>query len=392
MDGVKLQDIIGKPISGEWGNDDLTGKGVPVLRTTNFTNEGVINYDNVVTRDIPIKKIAGKYLTQGDILLEKSGGSDKQPVGRVVYFDGEENKYVFNNFTAALRIKDKNVWNSRYLFYALFANYLKGGTVKYENKTTGLHNLKVDLFIRNFTIKKIPIELQEALASKLDLVSRLIDLRKHQMNDFDELIKSRFVELFGSPNNNIHNFPIVRLNDVAIGPLSYGSSSAAVEFNGQTRYIRITDILSNGQLGKDIKSAAESGDKYLLKDGDILFARTGATVGKTFKYSKNYGRSIYAGFLIRLRPNQAIINPDYLYYFTKSDYYQNFVISTQRTVAQPNINAKEYGNLRLLLPNIDLQNQFAHFVQQLDKSKLAVQKSLDELEILKKSLMQQYFG
>lgn len=119
---TKLIDVTGKALSGEWGTDDETGSGIPVLRTTNFTNEGVVNYDNVVTRIITKKNIDAKYLRPGDIVIEKSGGSDKQPVGRVIYYDGPENKYLFNNFTGLLRVKDTSKWCPRYVFYSLFAN------------------------------------------------------------------------------------------------------------------------------------------------------------------------------------------------------------------------------------------------------------------------------
>ncbi|MBQ2952309.1 MAG: restriction endonuclease subunit S, partial [Clostridia bacterium] len=100
---ASLIDITGKALSGEWGNDDTEGTGIPVLRTTNFTNDGIINFDSVVTRSIPKKDLTQKYLRTGDIIIEKSGGSDKQPVGRVVYYDGPESTYLFNNFTGVLR-------------------------------------------------------------------------------------------------------------------------------------------------------------------------------------------------------------------------------------------------------------------------------------------------
>ena len=119
----QLIDITGKPITGEWGKEDERGTGIPVLRTTNFTNNGVINYNDVVTRIINKKNLSTKYLQNGDIIIEKSGGSEKQPVGRVVYFDSEENTYLFNNFTGVLRIINKKEWNSKYLFYVLFWNY-----------------------------------------------------------------------------------------------------------------------------------------------------------------------------------------------------------------------------------------------------------------------------
>ena len=128
---AKLIDITGKALAGEWGSDDEHGNGVPVLRTTNFTNEGVVDYNNVVTRTITKKKIEEKYLRKGDIIIEKSGGSDKQPVGRVIYFDGPDNTYLFNNFTGLLRVKNQERWYPRYVFYSLFSNYRRGGTRPY---------------------------------------------------------------------------------------------------------------------------------------------------------------------------------------------------------------------------------------------------------------------
>ena len=143
---AKLLDITGKAISGEWGTDDVVGDGIPVLRTTNFTNNGEVDYSDVVTRNLGKKKLSEKYLRHGDIIIEKSGGSDKQPVGRVIFFEGPENTYLFNNFTGLLRVIDQTRWQPKYVFYALFANYRMGGTKPFENRTTGLHNLQTDSY------------------------------------------------------------------------------------------------------------------------------------------------------------------------------------------------------------------------------------------------------
>ena len=86
MEKVKLYELIEKPLSGVWGDEDIDGNGIPVLRTTNFTNNGSLSYSDVVTRKIVSNNLKDKYLRVGDILIEKSGGSDKQPVGRVVYY------------------------------------------------------------------------------------------------------------------------------------------------------------------------------------------------------------------------------------------------------------------------------------------------------------------
>lgn len=190
---AKLIDITGKAISGEWGTDDLVGNGVPVLRTTNFSNIGVVNFNNVVTRQIVKKSISEKLLRYGDIIIEKSGGSDKQPVGRVVFFEGEDNKYLFNNFTGLLRVRDFCKWNPKYIFYSLFANYAKGGTIPFENRTTGLHNLQTDSYVNSVMIMERKIEEQTDIVTILDKVNQLINYEKKQLEDLDILVKSRFV-------------------------------------------------------------------------------------------------------------------------------------------------------------------------------------------------------
>ena len=131
-------------------------------------------------------------------------------------------------------------------------------------------------------------------------------------------------------------------------------------------------------------------EQYKLEYGDFLFARMGATVGKTYAFIE--GNQIFAGYLIRYRLNQKLINPRYLFWYTKLDEYWNWVKLNQSGAAQPGINAKKYGSLQIPLPSIEKQNAFAAFVEQTNKSKLAVQQSIAELEELKKSLMQQYFG
>ena len=121
-----------------------------------------------------------------------------------------------------------------------------------------------------------------------------------------------------------------------------------------------------------------------------MFARMGATVGKTYAFIE--GNQIFAGYLIRYRLNREFINPRYLFWYTRLDEYWNWVKLNQSGAAQPGINAKKYGSLQIPLPSIEKQNEFAAFVEQTDKSKLAVQQSLEKLETLKKSLMQKYFG
>lgn len=140
-----LSECIGTTFPGEWGEDDLDGSGVNVIRTTNFTNSGKLDLTNVVTRKIDQAKIDKKHLAPGDIILERSGGTADNPVGRVVYFEAD-GIFLFNNFTQLLRCKDGV--NSLFVFYSLFNYYHthKNEIRSMGNKTTGIQNLKMDKY------------------------------------------------------------------------------------------------------------------------------------------------------------------------------------------------------------------------------------------------------
>ena len=140
-----LSDCIGTTFPGEWGEDDSDGTGVNVIRTTNFTNSGKLDLTNVVTRKIDQAKIDKKHLIPGDIILERSGGTVDNPVGRVVYFEAI-GTFLFNNFTQLLRCKDGV--NSLFVFYSLYNYYHthKNEIRSMGNKTTGIQNLKMDKY------------------------------------------------------------------------------------------------------------------------------------------------------------------------------------------------------------------------------------------------------
>ena len=142
-----IESLLQETISGEWGTDCSDDSGTKVIRTTNFTNEGVLDLTDVVVRTIDAKKVEKKQLKKGDIILEKSGGTKDNPVGRLVYFE-EEGVFVANNFTQVLRPAEDI--NSRYLFAALYYLYqthkplIKG----LGNQTNGIQNLKVPQYLQ----------------------------------------------------------------------------------------------------------------------------------------------------------------------------------------------------------------------------------------------------
>ena len=394
---TKLKDITGKALSGEWGTDDETGVGIPVLRTTNFTNEGIVNYENVVTRIITKKDISEKYLQSGDIIIEKSGGSDKQPVGRVIYFDGPENTYLFNNFTGLLRVRDKNEWFPRYVFYSLFANYKKGGTRPFENKTTGLHNLKTDDYVSRYEITEIPLNKQVAICAQLDQILKVINLRRKEISNLDDLIKARFVEMFGDPETNSKGWAEISLSEKLNVLGGYAFKSDQFEETGGIPVLRIGNINSgyfkpvNMVYWKEDRSL----ERYAMYPGDLVMSLTG-TVGKD-----DYGNvcilgNAYEMYYLNQRNAKLELKDGldkyYLAELLKFSQVKKKLTGISRGFRQANISNKDILNLVAPIPPMELQQQFANFVEQIAKSKATVQKALDETQLLFDSLMQQYFG
>ncbi|RHO96941.1 restriction endonuclease subunit S [Clostridium sp. AF37-5] len=395
---AKLIEITGKALSGEWGIDDQTGEGIPVLRTTNFTNEGVVDYKNVVTRTITKKNIEEKFLRKGDIIIEKSGGSDKFPVGRVIYFEGEDNTYLFNNFTGLLRVKNQEIWYPRYVFYSLFANYRRGGTRMFENKTTGIHNLKLAHYISQYEVNEIVKEEQISVCDKLDKLYVIINEMKQQLRLLDDLIKARFVELFGNPVLNEKGW-----ESNLLAQLTLKIGSGATPKGGREAYqeegialIRSMNVYNGKFEYKDLAHISDEQaaklDNVIIKESDVLLNITGASVARS---------CVVPNQILPARVNQHVciirckecIEPIFLNRLLIDDNYQKLLWEIAGSGAtREAITKQQVERLKIILPPIELQNQFADFVRQVDKSKVAVQKALDETQTLFDSLMQEYFG
>jgi type I restriction enzyme S subunit len=258
-----------------------------------------------------------------------------------------------------------------------------------------LHNLQTDAYVSSVEIKERSINEQKLICATLDKVADLISLRKLQLSKLDELIKSRFIEMFGDPVTNPKKWICGTIRDV-VKEVKYGTSRPAVD-NGKYPYLRMNNITYEGHLDlsniKYIDIPDNEVEKCIARKDDILFNRTNSKelVGKTCVYELDKPM-IIAGYIIRVRVNQKVL-PIYLSTVLNSKYGKNTLFDMCKAiVGQANINAQELQNIKILIPPIKLQNEFAAFVEQVDKSKFEIQKSLEKLEMLKKSLMQQYFG
>ena len=184
----KLSDLLETCDAGVWGKLAIKGKGLFVLRSTNMTNDGHLDFSDVAERKIEndIKKIK---LLDGDILVEKSGGGPDQPVGRVTYFvapDGQS--YSFANFIQRLRVKSDLI-DSRFLFYRLLFLYKIGFTKKLQSQTTGIRNLKLSLYLKT-EIPTPPRPIQKQIVERLDKIAEAQKLNDDLIQKSDELFQS----------------------------------------------------------------------------------------------------------------------------------------------------------------------------------------------------------
>ena len=331
------------------------GTGIPVLRTTNFTNDGVVDYKDVVTRTIAKKNLNDKYLRNGDIIIEKSGGSDKQPVGRVIYYDGPKQTYLFNNFTGLLRVKDQTVWLPRYVFYALFCNYSMGGTRAYENRTTGLHNLQTDSYISSFEVPSISMQKQCEICANMDTIMNLIVLKKKQLTKLDELVKSRFVEMFGNPIKNTQNRPMTIFADVVTMQRGFDLPVQDRQQDGTVPVYGSNGVLCHHNIAK-------------VHGGGVITGRSG-TIGKVFYAEGDFWPLNTSLFSVNTHGNNIV----YLAYLLQMYNLSRFTEGT----GVPTLNRNKFHGEQIIdIPRSE-QDSFAAFVAEVDKSKLAVKQSLE---------------
>ena len=188
------------------------------------------------------------------------------------------------------------------------------------------------------------------------------------------------------------DWEVKRLGDLCENKGDYGLNAPATDYSvNLPTYLRITDIDDNGNFIHSAKKSVDnlSAKEYYLKDGDIVFARTGATVGKTYLYDVRDGQLVYAGFLIKFSPNPNKLIPYYLKAHTETKDYTNWVAITSQRSGQPGINAAEYCSLKLAIPPIEEQERICNVLQLWDTAIAKQTALIEKLTLRKRGLMQQ---
>ncbi len=246
------------------------------------------------------------------------------------------------------------------------------------------------------------LEKQKQIVELLDKVTSLISLRKQQLVKLDELIKARFVEMFGDSVANTKNFPSTTLETVmTVFPQNglYKPQTDYVQDDTGIPILRI-DAFYNGKvtnwntLKRLICSETEI-DRYLLKENDIVINRVNSIeyLGKCAHIVGLKEKTVFESNMMRFHMDEKKVNAVYVTeVLCTEDIYRQILRRAKKSVNQASINQEDVKSLEILVPPLSLQNQFAAFVERVDQQKQTVQQSLEKLELMKKALMQEYFG
>ncbi|MFG6333112.1 MAG: restriction endonuclease subunit S [Lachnospiraceae bacterium] len=314
----------------------------------------------------------------------------------LVGMDGEFNIARWKSRNALLnqrvcKITAKKDIDDEYLRFAL-AKELK----KIESRTAFATVKHLSAKELNKLELEIPSYKNQKLISEiLTKLEKIICFYERQLEQLNQLIKSRFVEMFGDPITNPKSWKMVTIGDI-VTEVRYGTSRPAVE-GGEYPYLRMNNLTYDGYLDltdlKRIDIPESEIEKYIVHKGDVLFNRTNSVelVGKTCVFEEPEDM-IIAGYIIRVRL-KSIFLPVVLSCFMNTDALKGRLKNMAKgAVNQANINAQELQAIEVYMPPLNLQNQFSEFVHQVDKLKVEAQGNLEKVQLLFDSLMQQYFG
>ena len=262
------------------------------------------------------------------------------------------------------------------------------------NWTAGTNKAVMGLTLNKATLleKEIPlpdINEQHEIAAKLDKIDALIAERQQQLELIDQAVKSRFVELFGDLKSNPMEWPVVPFTEFA---KIDGNMTTDYEKYADYPHIGIDSIEKGTGALKGYRTVREDGvisGKYIFTPQHIIYSKIRPNLNKV---ALPDFEGLCSADAYPILPNHSNCNRVFLAIALRSEYFLEYILQFSSRTNLPKVNRKEITGFRMPLPPLKLQEQFAAFVEQTDKSKLAVQKGLQELEILKKSLMQQYFG
>ena len=380
--GTLIEQVRGVSYKPEDLHTTLNENSVTLLRANNI-KDGKLNFDDVVYVDK--RKVSEKQLLKsGDILICASSGS-KELVGKAAYV-AEDMAITFGTFCKVVRPKTEcpqyigHFFNSPY-YRERIANAAAGANIN------NIRNEHIDVL----EIAWPSLEEQQDAVAVLDKVIELIALRKEQLGKLDQLVKSRFIELFGECDERKHLEEFATLITKGASPKWQG-----VDYCEEGTLFVTSENVREGYLDLSKRKYLDNKineiqPRSMLKRNDILINIVGASIGRAAVYDCDEVANINQAVAL-VRVDYSQINQTYLMTFLNSPQAIEMYGKMKKGGARDNLSLQNIADLQIPVASIELQKQFATFVEQTDKSKLTIQQSLDKLELLKNSLMQDYFG
>ena len=366
---------------GQGNNNYITIKNIK-------NNTLVIDENTDVVDDEAIKLIHKRSkIKKGDILFASIGRMgdmyiiEDDPVG----WDINESVFAFT--------LDTNIVRQKYFYYIFRVKSTLGYLASNSSGST-FKSIKMNQ-LKKMTFDIPPLEKQDQIVATLDKVCNVIEMRKQELISLDDLIKARFVEMFGTLDNPAQKFEKATLKELC-NKITDGKHGGCTSEEGTKRYFVGAREIYNDEVHYD--TAPEINVDEFEKDykrcnieiGDFLIVNTGATIGKSAIASdERTEHTLLQKSVALLKVKQELLNPMFLKWCYRVNTRMYMVESAS---AQPNLLLSKINATEIYVPDMKLQNQFADFVHQVNKSKVAVQKALDETQLLFNSLMQEYFG
>ena len=393
MEKVRLGDVFSFIRNGASIKQGLDDSGYPITRIETISDRTVNREKMGYAGITDVSKYDDYILQDGDILMSHIN-SEKHLGKTAIYKKQDEEKIIHGMNLLCLR-PEKSVILPEYAFYFLSSVAFLRQIPNITKKSVNQASFTVTA-LKELSFAKCNIDEQKKIIDEFDKVTSLIDIRKMQLESLDEIVKARFVELFGDPEKNTlcwREQPLSEHLNV-IGGYAFKSEQFSEE---GIPVLRIGNI--NAGFFKPVNLVYWEDDdalnRYKMYPGDLVMSLTG-TVGKD-----DYGNVCILGndydvYYLNQRNAklelQDTINKYYLSTLLKFEPIKKKLTCISRGVRQANISNKDILNLSVPIPPIELQNQFAAFFEQTDKSKFEIKQSLEKLELLKKALMQKYFG
>ena len=392
MEKIKIKALIKQVRGVSYKPEDLHNKpdenSVVLLRANNIA-DGQINFDDVVYVD-KSKVSPEQYLKKGDILICASSGS-KNLVGKAASVTFEK-ECTFGAFCKVIRSNA----DSKDLLSVYFQSSIYRKKIAEVAIGANINNIRNE-HIDNLDIPVYSAEERMYIVDKIKLAQNIIDKRKEELSCLNELIKARFVEMFGDAVDNPMGWEKKQLQEIVTDDctISYGIVQTGNDQEEGVPVFRPVDIVNRIPKLEELKRTTEEiSNKYkrtILKGHEMLItvrANIADTciVGKEFK-GCNVGRGI-----VPIRTQENIMVLEFLKYLMDSKHLNDDIKSKAKGITLIQLNMEDLREVELIIPPIEQQKAFVKFAEQVNKSKVAVQKALDKAQLLFDSLMQQYFG